>query len=258
MNCLSRARTAVLEALAPVSVPKPEPKKYFNSKVPCGVAMYLAVVTRLMVDSCKANSSAISRSTKGRMASSPCIKKLRWRSTMAVETRRMVSKRCWMFLMNQRASCKRCCMLALAASELPPRPWRKALAYTSCTRKRGMTSGLSTTLKPRPERVTNTSGTTTWRSRLTKRRPGLGSKRAIKPKAVRTSASSKPQAAHKRLTSRLAISSSGCSQINMAARASAVLRCSMICKRKHSPKSRAPTPAGSMWCTWFKAICKRC
>ena len=27
-------------------------------------------------------------------------------------TRRMVSKRCWMFLMNQRASCRRCCSAA--------------------------------------------------------------------------------------------------------------------------------------------------
>jgi len=65
------ARTAVLEAALPLSVPKPEPKKNFSSKVPMGVVMYLAVVTRLMVDSCRPNSSAISRSTKGRMASSP-------------------------------------------------------------------------------------------------------------------------------------------------------------------------------------------
>ena len=41
-------------------------KKYFSSKVPKGVAMYLAVVTRLMVDSCKPSSSATSRSTSGR------------------------------------------------------------------------------------------------------------------------------------------------------------------------------------------------
>ncbi|MDT4877075.1 hypothetical protein FQZ97_1125680 [compost metagenome] len=80
--------------------------------MPNGVAMYLAVVTRLMVDSCRPSSSAISRSTSGRMASSPCMKKLRWRSTMAEDTRKMVSKRCWMFLMNQRASCSRCCMAA--------------------------------------------------------------------------------------------------------------------------------------------------
>ncbi len=71
--------------------------------------MYLAVVTRLMVDSCRPSSSAISRSTSGRIASSPCTKKFFWRSTIALDTRRMVSKRCWMFLMNQRASCSRCC-----------------------------------------------------------------------------------------------------------------------------------------------------
>ena len=33
-NWRIRARTAVLEALPPVSVPSAEPKKYFSSKVP--------------------------------------------------------------------------------------------------------------------------------------------------------------------------------------------------------------------------------
>src|SRR2546423_88965 len=33
-NCLISARTAVLDALPPVSVPSAEPKKYFSSKVP--------------------------------------------------------------------------------------------------------------------------------------------------------------------------------------------------------------------------------
>jgi hypothetical protein len=115
-NCLISARTAVLEALPPVSVPSAEPKKYLSSKVPKGVPMYLAVVTREMVDSCRPSSSAISRSTSGRMASSPWVKKFFCRSTMALLTRRMVSKRCWMFLMNQRASCRRCC------SAWPPWP----------------------------------------------------------------------------------------------------------------------------------------
>ena len=34
INCLISARTAVLDALLPLSVPRPEPKKYFSSKVP--------------------------------------------------------------------------------------------------------------------------------------------------------------------------------------------------------------------------------
>ena len=87
MNCLISSRTAVEEAMPPVSVVSAEPKKYFSSKVPKGVAMYLAVVTRLMVDSCMPISSAISRSTKGRMATAPCLKKLLCRSTMAWLTR---------------------------------------------------------------------------------------------------------------------------------------------------------------------------
>ena len=118
-NCLIKARTAVLEALLPLSVSRPEPKKYFNSNVPKGVFMYLLVVTRLIVDSCNPNSSAISRSTIGRMANSPWMKKFFCRSAIALLTRKIVSKRCWMFLINQRASCRRCCKPA-CASPLPP------------------------------------------------------------------------------------------------------------------------------------------
>ena len=43
----------------------------------------------------------------------PWLKKFFWRSMMACDTRRMVSKRCWMLRMNQRASCSR------AVSALP-------------------------------------------------------------------------------------------------------------------------------------------
>ena len=86
MNCLISARTAVLDALAPDSVPSPEPKKYFSSNVPMGVAMYLAVVTRLMVDSCKPSSSAISRNTIGFMAKllAEDIEDLDWKQVEAV------------------------------------------------------------------------------------------------------------------------------------------------------------------------------
>ena len=48
----------------------------------------------------RAAPAASSRSRRG-------VKKPFWRSTMACDTRRMVSKRCWMFFMNQRASCSR-------------------------------------------------------------------------------------------------------------------------------------------------------
>ena len=69
--------------------------------------MYLAVVTLEMVDSCRPSSSAISRSTNGFIAMAPCVKKFFWRSTIACETRWMVSKRWRMFFMNQRASWSR-------------------------------------------------------------------------------------------------------------------------------------------------------
>ena len=94
MNCSMSARTAVLDATPPASVLSDEPKKYFSSKLPLGVAMNLAVVTREMVDSCSPSSSAISRKTSGFMAMAPWVKKLFWRSTMAMLTRKMVSKRC--------------------------------------------------------------------------------------------------------------------------------------------------------------------
>jgi hypothetical protein len=81
------------------------PKKYLSSKMPRGVSMYFCVVTREIVDSCRLTDSAISRSTSGRMATSPCSKKFFCRSTIACVTRRIVSKRCWTFLMSQRASC---------------------------------------------------------------------------------------------------------------------------------------------------------
>src|SRR5438477_4557162 len=104
-SCLIRARIAVDEAAPPASVATWLPKKYFSSKVPRGVAMYFCVVTREIVLSCRLSVSAISRSTSGRIATSPCSRKWRCRSTIACDTRRMVSKRCCTFLISQRASC---------------------------------------------------------------------------------------------------------------------------------------------------------
>ena len=145
-SCRISARTAVLDALPPASVDSDEPKKYFSSKVPYGVDMYLAVVTREMVDSCRPSSSAISRSTSGFIAIAPCVKKPFCRSTMACDTRTMVSKRCWMFLTNQRASCSR----AARPAPVPLRWPRIACAYRSLMRSLGITSGLSSTFQPRP------------------------------------------------------------------------------------------------------------
>src|SRR5438034_2776203 len=104
-SCLISARIAVEEAAPPASVATWLPKKYLSSKVPRGVAMYFCVVTREIVLSCRLRVSAISRRTSGRIATSPCSRKWRWRSTIACDTRRMVSKRCCTFLISQRASC---------------------------------------------------------------------------------------------------------------------------------------------------------
>mgnify|MGYP000712373678 CR=1 FL=1 len=54
-------------------------KKYFNSKIPCGVYAYLLVVTRLMVDSCMPMSWATSLSTIGFKCAMPFSKKGLWK-----------------------------------------------------------------------------------------------------------------------------------------------------------------------------------
>src|SRR5687767_11115136 len=134
-SCLIRARIAAEEAAPPASVATWLPKKYFSSKVPRGVAMNFCVVTREMVLSCRLSVEAISRSTRGRIATSPCSRKWRWRSTMACDTRRMVSKRCCTFLISQRASC--------SCDEMPA-PERAAAAssaYSRLMRRRGIASG---------------------------------------------------------------------------------------------------------------------
>ena len=59
------AQTAVDEHSPPEEVPTWLEKKYFSSKIPCGVARYFAVVTREMVDSCNSNLMAMSARTIG-------------------------------------------------------------------------------------------------------------------------------------------------------------------------------------------------
>ena len=239
------ARTAVDDALPPASVASAEPKKYFSSKVPSGVAMYLAVVTREMVLSCRPSSSAISRSTSGRIAISPCVKKPFCRSTMACDTRTMVSKRCCTFLTNQRASCSRA-----ASGELPlPRAPLIACAYRSLMRSRGITSGLSTTFQPRPVFCTITSGTTTAPSERLKGRPGLGSQVTIRPCAARSRSSSAPVAAASFLKSRRASRSRCCLQMITATACTSLRGCARSCSSRHSDRLRAPTPSGSRLCS---------
>ena len=70
-SCLISARMAVAEAAPPESVATWLPKNYLSSNVPRGVSMYFCVVTREIVDSCSVSMSAISRSTIGRIATSP-------------------------------------------------------------------------------------------------------------------------------------------------------------------------------------------
>src|SRR4051812_8287176 len=100
------ARTAVAEAAPPFSVARRREKKCLNSKRPRGVAMYLLLVTRHTVDSCRPSSPAISFSVRGFIATSPYSKKPRWRATIASATRWMVAKRCSIERNSQRASCR--------------------------------------------------------------------------------------------------------------------------------------------------------
>src|SRR5258706_1623190 len=155
-SCLISARMAVAEQAPPVSVETWLPKKYLSSKMPRGVSMYFCVVTREIVESCRPTASAISRSTSGRMATSPCSKKFFWRSTIDCVTRRIVSKRCWTFLMSQRASC------SCPARCLPPfsREACRMSAYILLMRRRAIASRLSDAPQRPPTFRTTTSGTT--------------------------------------------------------------------------------------------------
>ena len=138
----------------------------------------------------------------------------------------------------------------------------------SCTRKRGITSGLSATRNfgvadALPIRVTKTSGTTTLRSTSANFLPGLGSKRAIKAIATLTLASLSLTNTAKRLKSRLANISIGCWHILIATsrtcKASAPFGLSALsCSVRHSAKVRAPTPMGSRFCNKCRATWKRC
>ena len=65
MICLIFSLTASDARSSPLVREMPELKKYFSSKMPCGVWTYLLVVTRETVDSCMPMSSATSRRMSG-------------------------------------------------------------------------------------------------------------------------------------------------------------------------------------------------
>ncbi len=100
------ARMAVEEHSPPEPVLTWLEKKYFSSNIPRGVCMYFWVVTLEIVDSCISTASAMSWSTSGFMASSPCSKKSIWCSTILLATFNSVSFLLCKLLINQRASCK--------------------------------------------------------------------------------------------------------------------------------------------------------
>ncbi len=97
---------AVPEQAPPLAVVMAREKKYLSSNTPMGVAMYLLLVTRETVDSCRPSSSAISRRPSGFMAIAPNSRKCFWRETMASATLRMVEKRCSTLRIVHLASCR--------------------------------------------------------------------------------------------------------------------------------------------------------
>ena len=84
-----------------------EVKKYFSSKTPRGVAMYLLEVTRLTVLSCSSVAMAMSRSTSGRSALTPWRKKPSCWRTISRATFRIVVARCSSVFTSQLADWKR-------------------------------------------------------------------------------------------------------------------------------------------------------
>ena len=97
-------RIAVAEQAPPLAVAISREKKYFSSNTPTGVAMYLLLVTRETVDSCRSSSSAISRRPSGFIAIAPNSRKCCCRLRIAWATIRMVENRCWTFFTVHRAS----------------------------------------------------------------------------------------------------------------------------------------------------------
>ena len=87
-------RTASAEWASPPSADAIEAvKKYFNSKLPRLVAMYLLAVTRDTVDSCIWIASATALRLSGRKCATPWVKKPSCWRTISVATFRMVRAR---------------------------------------------------------------------------------------------------------------------------------------------------------------------
>src|SRR5487761_2298679 len=101
-------------------------KKYFNSNMPRGVAIYLLAVTRDTVDSCMAMAAATVLRLSGRRCSTPCAKKASCWRTISLETFKIVLARCSRLLVSQLAVCRQLVIEALSVSLLPLRATRAA------------------------------------------------------------------------------------------------------------------------------------
>ncbi|MNV50339.1 hypothetical protein D3C71_1423410 [compost metagenome] len=215
--------------------------------------MYFCVVAREMVDSCKPSSPAMSFRINGRMAAGPWLKKAVWRSTMAWDTRRIVSKRCSTLRIIHLACCNWACRPACADSFWLPSIW----AYSPLICRRGTAALLSVTCQPRRVLRTMTSGTAYSAAGTVQARPGRGSRRRISECAARNVASSQPTAAHKRAEFPVASSGRCCAQICLAQASTAASDASgrragsglRNCSCRHSAMSRAPMPTGSNDCS---------
>src|SRR6266853_5567407 len=94
IRCLMRSRTASAEWASPPSYDAiDEVKKYFNSKMPRLVAVYLLAVTRETVDSCMLIASGKVFRLSGRRNWTPCAKNPSCWRTISVDTLRMVLAR---------------------------------------------------------------------------------------------------------------------------------------------------------------------
>src|SRR5262249_45757631 len=106
ISCLIRWRTASAEWASPPSAEAiAEVKKYFSSKIPRLVAIYLLAVTRETVDSCILIASAMVLRLSGRKCSTPCAKKPSCWRTISVATLRIVFARCSSARTSQVAVC---------------------------------------------------------------------------------------------------------------------------------------------------------
>ena len=197
--------------------------------------------------------SAISRSTIGRIATSPCSKNRRWRSTIACATRRIVSKRCCTLRISHLASCSCAAELlvrrfAVARQDVGVDPVQAQLGHRGFVERR---YPLAANLAYDHVRERHSSP-----RRLANDAPGRGFKLRISSRIALTQASSQCSTRFSLVKSRAGeqrqVAVDDLQRLGAKRRRSPAALAAAA--PRHSAGSRAPTPAGSKLCRYLRPI----